>query len=121
MEGKVEPDLTEVRRGTGHSGNTPGQGPFMKVSILVVKGLIHEATFETYQCPGCVACGKAICDLARKKSLAEAASIRHENLVQVVGPLPKHRQICYGLALLALGSALKSLPKEETYGPVLPN
>lgn len=98
-----------MSRVTGHSGNPPGQGPFMKIALYVVDGVIAEASYETYPCPGCVACGKAICELATGKSVDGARSITHPVLVERVGPLPRHRQICYGLAVLALNSALNEL------------
>lgn len=105
----------EMARVTGHSGNEPGQGPFMKVHLSVDHGIISEATFETYQCPGCVACGKAICEMARGKRIKEATEITHAALVERVGALEPHRRICYGLALLALADALENakLPSSE--------
>jgi NifU-like protein involved in Fe-S cluster formation len=106
----VSTDLEQ--RVTGRGGNPPGQGPFINVTLRVVSGTIAEATFETYQCPGCIACGKAICELVRGKTLEAAGTIRHPELLQVVGPLPKHRQICYGLALVALDDALRQLKSQ---------
>jgi NifU-like protein involved in Fe-S cluster formation len=107
----AEPKVTSVheRQVTGHGGNPPGQGPFIDVTLVEVGGIIREARYETYQCPGCQACGQAIVALVTGKSLAEARAIRHEDVVQRVGPLTKHRQICYGLAVLALDDALNQL------------
>src|SRR5262245_59068593 len=103
-----EPGVSEaVTRVTGHSGNTPGQGPFMKVHLAVTGGIIRDAAYETYQCPGCTACGKALCEMIAGSSLEAAQAVKHAGLVARVGPLPRHRQICYGLALLALVDALK--------------
>ncbi len=102
-----EPSVaTALKRVTGHAGNPPGQGPFMRVTLGVESGILREATFETYQCPGCVACGQAIVAMVSGKSLQEARGVKHDDLVGRVGPLPRHRQICYGLALLALLDAL---------------
>src|SRR5579872_6355311 len=98
-----------TRQATGQSGSAPGQGPFMKISLAVEEGTIREVAFETYQCPGCVACGKAICELVAEKRIEAARSLRHADIVTRVGPLPRHRQICYGLALLALQDALCKL------------
>ena len=81
----------------------------MRVHLSVEGDVIREATFETYPCPGCQACGKAIVELDSGKSCQEASRVRHENPVRRVGPLPKHRQICYGLAVLALSEALKQI------------
>jgi NifU-like protein involved in Fe-S cluster formation len=105
-----EPGVSEaVIQVTGHSGNAPGQGPFMKIHLAVSHSIILNATYETYQCPGCVVCGKAICELVAQKGIEEARKITHPILIERVGPLPRHRQICYGLALLALSDALEKL------------
>lgn len=96
-------------RVTGRAGNPPGQGPFLWVTLTLRSHTIVEATYETYQCPGCHACGKAICELAAGKRVEDAKSITHPMLVERVGPLPRHRQICYGLAIVALADALAQL------------
>jgi NifU-like protein involved in Fe-S cluster formation len=81
------------RRVTGHGGNPPGEGPFIDVTLLVTGGIIQEAAYQTYQCPGCQACGQAIVALVIGKSLSDARALRHEDVVRRVGPLAKHRQI----------------------------
>lgn len=101
--------VAALRRVTGHAGSMPGQGPFIRVTLGADHAVIRDASYETYQCPGCVACGKAICDLATGKGLTDARSLKHADLLAKVGPLPRHRQICYGLALLALQDALGKL------------
>jgi len=93
----------------GHAGNTPGQGPFLDLTLDVVDGVIREAIYDTYQCPGAHACGKALCELVRGETPAEASDVTHPMLVERVGPLPAHRRMCYGLALLALTDALDKL------------
>jgi NifU-like protein involved in Fe-S cluster formation len=109
-ESKLTP--SQQRQVTGHGGNPPGQGPFIDVTLVVFRDIVIEARYETYQCPGCQACGQAIVGLVTGKSLADARAIRHEDVVQRVGPLAKHRQICYGLAVLALDDALNHLKGE---------
>lgn len=101
-----------ILRATGHAGNPPGQGPFMRISLGVSGGVVREAAYETYQCPGCVACGQGMVSLVKDRPLEEVRGIRHEHLVAQVGPLPKHRQICYGLAVLALDESLKRLGEQ---------
>jgi NifU-like protein involved in Fe-S cluster formation len=96
----------EPRTLTGHAGNPPGQGPFITLRLVVEGDVIRSATYETYPCPGCQACGRAIVALSKGKTLSEARALKHEDVVRAVGPLPKHRQICYGLAILALADAL---------------
>ena len=81
----------------------------MRVTLGVENGTIREATYETYQCPGCVACGRAIVAMAVGRTLDGARGIRHDDLVARVGALPRYRQICYGLTLLALAEALNQI------------
>src|SRR5262245_44012842 len=95
----------------GHGGNPPGQGPFMQITLAVVEGVIREASFETYQCPGAHGCGKAIVELILNQSIAVARGVTREMIVEKVGPLPRHRQIAYSLAILALDDALKQYEK----------
>jgi NifU-like protein involved in Fe-S cluster formation len=100
---------TTSRQVTGHAGNPPGQGPFITLRLVVEGEVIHRATYETYQCPGCHACGKAVCELVTGKSLTEAHAVNRDAVVLRVGPLSKHRQICYSLAAVALAEALRYL------------
>ncbi len=98
----------------GHAGNAPGNGPFMRITLRVVTDSILDASYETYQCPACHACGKAVCDLVRGKTIESAKNVRHDNVVELVGPLPQSRSACYGLAVLALSEALDRLSKATT-------
>jgi NifU-like protein involved in Fe-S cluster formation len=107
---------TQERTVTGHAGNPPGQGPFIAVTLVVEGDVVRRASYETYQCPGCHACGKAVCDLVTGKSLTEAHTVNRDAIVLRVGPLVKHRQICYGLAVMALAEALGHLGKAEDPG-----
>ena len=81
----------------------------MRITLGMDADVVREAAYETYQCPGCVACGQGMVALVKDRPLNEVRGIRHEHLVARVGPLPKHRQICYGLTVLALDEALKKL------------
>ncbi len=101
---------------TGHGGPPPGQGPFISLQLHLHGAVIQEATYETYQWPGSHACGRALCDLLKGSSLEQARGIRHEALVERVGPLPSHRRHCYGLALLALSDVLGQLKMNEGRG-----
>ncbi len=81
----------------------------MDLTLHVQGDVIAAAKYDTYPCPGCVACGKAICEIVTGMRCEEAAKVDHPTLVERVGPLSRHRQICYSLAVLALADALKRL------------
>ncbi len=101
------------RRVSGLGGNPPGQGPFITLHLRFRDAVIQEATYETYQCPGSHACGRALCEMVKGSTVEQAAAIQHDALVDRVGPLPSHRRHCYGLALLALMDALGQLKINE--------
>ncbi len=63
----------------------------MRITLAIENGTIREAVYKTYQWPGCVACGKAICELVTGKSLEDSKTITHPVLVERVGPLAPHR------------------------------
>ena len=105
--------VSESRWVEGHGGNPPGQGPFLKVMLRVSEGAVDEAKYETYQCPACHDCGKAICELVKAKTLEEAGRVNWEAMVARVGVLPRDKRHCMTLALLALDEALKALKSEE--------
>lgn len=98
---------------TGHGGSPPGAGPFISLQLSLAGDRIQKATYESYPCPGGQACGKAVCELVAGRTLKEAACLRHAELVDQVGPLPRHRRIAYGLALLALQDALSKANKSS--------
>jgi len=98
-----------LRRVTGHGGNPPGQGPFMTVTLLVGDGVVRKASYETYQCPACHDCGKALLAMVRAKTLDDAEAVTWQALAERVGPLPRAKRICISLAVLALAEALKRL------------
>jgi NifU-like protein involved in Fe-S cluster formation len=50
-------------------------------------------------------------EMVTGKRVEDARSIRHADVVAKVGPLPRHRQVCYGLAILALDDALNQIQK----------
>ncbi len=92
---------------SGHGVNPPDRGPFINLHLKTREERIQEASYETYPCPGCHACGNGLCEIIAGKLIEEAGSVRREHLVEKVGPLPAHRRHCYGLALLALVDALR--------------
>ena len=101
--------IVAMRRVAGHGGNPPGQGPFMRVTLEVEDGVIRHAAYETYLCPACHNCGKALCAMATGRGVAEAETIDRAALAARVGPLPRAKAICYSLAVLALADALAKL------------
>jgi len=97
----------EVPHVVGHAGKPPGQGPFLRVYLVVEDGVIREAAHETYGCPACIACAHAVCELARGRTVEEAGRIDEAALTERVGQLPRQKRHCLGLAVGALRDALE--------------
>jgi NifU-like protein involved in Fe-S cluster formation len=83
----------------------------MNVVLLVVGGVVREATYETYQCPACHDCGKAVCAMVKGRSVDLARGVTRDAVAGRVGPLPRGKAICYSLAALALADALAQVDR----------
>jgi len=96
----------------GRAGKPAGQGPYMEVMLLSDDGVtIRDAKYRTYGCPACIACGSAVCEIAKGRCLAEARGLTANDLVPRVGKLPTAKRHCYGLAIGALNDALDKLER----------
>jgi NifU-like protein involved in Fe-S cluster formation len=94
--------------GATHVG-TEGQrglGNYMVIFLRVEAGEVAEATFQTYGCPGAIACGCELTDMVTGRSVEEALDITAEQIVESLGGLPLGKQHCAALALGALRNAL---------------
>lgn len=103
----------ERRTLRGHAGNPPGQGPFLTLEIDIESGRIVSARYETYLCPACHECGKAMCALVEGGAIEDAAGIKWDDLAARVTSTGGQRRSCLGLALLALDDALVKLGGED--------
>jgi len=92
----------------------PACGDLMRLSIKLDVGRIAQVRFRTRGCVPSIACGSALTELLQGKSLAQARSLRREELVTAVGGLENASQHASHLALDALAAALKQLPAQET-------
>jgi nitrogen fixation NifU-like protein len=90
----------------GRSGR-PGQGNYMVVQILVQGGRIADVAFQTYGCPGAIACGSAATELAGGKTLEEAALISRDDIDAHLGGLPLGKGHCANLGAAALRDAVR--------------
>lgn len=88
------------------SAGVPGRGNYMVIHILVAAGRIREAAFQTYGCPGAIACGSAVTELAKGKTPAEAARLSRDDVDRLLGGLPLGKGHCADLAVNALRDAL---------------
>jgi nitrogen fixation NifU-like protein len=88
----------------------PACGDVLKLTVRVVEGRITEIGFRAKGCVPSTACGSAITELVKGKTLAEVRSIRREQLVEAVGGLPQASEHASYLAMDTLAAVIKQLP-----------
>jgi len=86
---------------TGPCGDT------MKISMNIEGDKIRDAKIQVLGCPGAVASGCAVVDLARGKTLEEAANIDLDALYKELEKLPDQKIHCARLAIKTLQKALE--------------
>lgn len=90
----------------------PACGDIMQLSLRVSEGKIAEARYRTKGCVTAIACGSALTELLVGRSVAEAAAIRRQQLVEVLGGLSGETMHASHLAMDALQAALRQLRHE---------
>jgi nitrogen fixation NifU-like protein len=87
----------------------PACGDVLMLTVRVVEGRIAEIGFRAKGCVPSTACGSAITELVKGKTLAEVRSIRRAQLVEAVGGLPQASEHASYLAMDTLAAVLKRL------------
>jgi len=88
----------------------PACGDVLKLTVRVVGGRIAQIGFRAKGCVPSTACGSAITELVKGKTLAEVKSIRREQLVEAVGGLPQASEHASYLAMDTLAAVMKRFP-----------
>jgi len=86
---------------TGPCGDT------MKISMNIEDNRISDAKIQVLGCPGAVASGCAVVDLAKGKTLEEAKNIDLEALYKELEKMPDQKIHCARLAIKTLHKALE--------------
>ncbi len=89
----------------------PACGDVLTLMLRVENGVIRAATYLVRGCVASIACGSALTEVLSGKSLAQAASIRREEIAEAVGGLPAESTHASYLAADALKLALRQLRK----------
>ena len=88
----------------------PACGDIMRLSLRVEGGRIAEARFRTQGCVTAIACGSALTEMLAGRTVAEAAGLRREELVTILGGLSNETMHASHLAMDALRTALQRVP-----------
>ncbi|GAB1432038.1 iron-sulfur cluster assembly scaffold protein [Spirochaetota bacterium] len=84
----------------------PGCGDEMELWISVKSDRIEKIGFKSYGCPGAIATSSMLTVLAQGKTLAEAAALSDDDVVNALGGIPENKQHCSLLGVQALHAAL---------------
>lgn len=87
----------------------PACGDVMRLSLRVQDGRVVEARYRAKGCVPAIACGSCITELVQGRSLADVRQLRREDLLRVLGGLPKASHHASQLAIDVLAAALKAL------------
>jgi nitrogen fixation NifU-like protein len=94
-------DADQVSDLTGPCGDT------MKISLHIERDRIDDAKIQVLGCPGAVASGCALINLAKGKTLEEAGEIDVDHLYKELERLPDQKLHCARLAVKTLQKALE--------------
>jgi nitrogen fixation NifU-like protein len=87
----------------------PACGDILKLTLKLSGDRIEEIRFLAKGCVPSMACGSALTELVRGKTIEEARHLRREELVTAVGGLPPASAHASHLAMDALSVALRQL------------
>ena len=87
----------------------PVCGDRLRLTLRVGGGRVLAARFLAYGCPPTLACGSALTELVRGKTVAEAAALSRQDITQHLGGLPARKGHAAALAIEALHTALSKL------------
>ncbi len=89
----------------------PACGDVLKLTLKLAGKQIAEIRFQAKGCVASMACGSALTELVRGRTVAQARELRQEELVGAVGGLPAASVHASHLAMDALAAALEQLAK----------
>ncbi|MHC4712471.1 MAG: Fe-S cluster assembly scaffold protein NifU [Planctomycetota bacterium] len=103
--------ILEDPDGLGEVGN-PVCGDVMKITIKVKDNRIEDIKFQTLGCGAAIATSSMITELAKDKTLEEAAKISRDDVASELDGLPPAKMHCSNLAADALRAAIADYRKK---------
>ena len=89
--------------------DNPACGDVLKLTLRIVDNRIEEIRFLAQGCVPAMACASKLTELVQGRTISEARRLRRDELVKVIGGLPKASLHASHLAMDALDAALKEL------------
>ncbi len=86
----------------------PVCGDRLRLSLRIRDGRIEAARFLAYGCAPTLACGSALTELIKGRSVADAMRLSRKEIVEALGGLPSRKQHAAALAIDTLRVALEA-------------
>jgi len=102
--------------GVGEVGN-PLCGDMMTIYLDVQDDIIKDIKFQTFGCGSAIAVSSMLTELAKGKTLEEAASITNKDVAEALEGLPKNKLHCSNLGADALQMAIKDYKARKAGKP----
>ena len=90
----------------------PACGDILELTVKVSGGRIAEICFRAKGCVAAMACGSAVTELVRGKTVSEAGKLSRDALVRAVGGLPAASSHAGHLAMDALAAVLAQISQK---------
>jgi nitrogen fixation protein NifU and related proteins len=87
----------------------PACGDILKLSMKVANGHVAAICFLAKGCVPAMACGSALTELVKGRTIEAARRLRREELLEAVGGLPEASAHASHLAMDALAAALEQI------------
>jgi nitrogen fixation protein NifU and related proteins len=87
----------------------PACGDILRLTVKVESGRIAEIRFRAKGCVPAMACGSALTELVKGRTLKEARQLRRQELLEAVERLPEASSHASQLAMDALAALLKMI------------
>lgn len=88
-------------------GGTPGDGPYVRLWLLVEGNIIKRATYKCNGCPSSTAAASMTAQLVTGREIEKALLLEPQDLLIVLGGLPEGKGYYANLAIAALQNALQ--------------
>jgi nitrogen fixation protein NifU and related proteins len=87
----------------------PACGDILKLTLKITDGRIAEICFLARGCVPAMACGSAVTELVKGRTVEDARALQREELVSAVGGLPEASTHASHLAMETLAKALTEI------------
>ncbi len=87
-------------------GGTPGEGPYVRLWLVLEGDTIRKASYECNGCPSSVAAASMSAQILIGRTVAQALRLEASDLLLILGGLPEGKESYAELAVRAVKSAL---------------